>query len=66
VIGSEGAPEQIGRLFSLLGGKYWLDAGTNTWPSLMDSIFEDNVFPDLPWFLDDYRPQGFLGRAWSF
>ena len=65
VIGSEGAPEQIGRLFSLLGGKYWLDAGTNTWPSLMDSNFEGNVFPDLPWFLDDYRPQGFLGRAFA-
>ena len=32
VIGPDGAPDQIGRLHSLLGGKYWLDRGT--WPTL--------------------------------
>ncbi len=26
------------------------------------SEFRAGVFPDLPWFLDDLRPQGFLGR----
>ncbi len=63
LIGSDGAPEQIGRLHSLLGGKYWLERAT--WPTLCDEAFPDNVFPDLPWFLDDYRPQGFLGRAFA-
>jgi len=63
VIGPDGAPEQIGRLHSLVGGKYWLERGT--WPTLCDEAFENNVFPDLPWFLDDYRPQGFLGRAFA-
>ena len=23
------------------------------------------IFPDLPWFLDDLRPQGFMGRAFA-
>lgn len=63
VIGPDGAPEQIGRLHSLLGGRYWLDRGT--WTTLCDEAFQDNVFPDLPWFLDDCRPQGFLGRAFA-
>ncbi|WP_058836143.1 type II toxin-antitoxin system HipA family toxin YjjJ [Luteimonas abyssi] len=27
--------------------------------------FDDGVFPGLPWFLDDQRPQGFLGRAFA-
>jgi len=63
VIGADGAPEQIGRLHSLLGGKYWLEG--RAWPTLFDEAFEDSIFPDLPWFLDDYRPQGFLGRAFA-
>lgn len=27
--------------------------------------FTAGVFPDLPWFLDDQRPQGFLGRHFA-
>ncbi|MGQ0799170.1 MAG: type II toxin-antitoxin system HipA family toxin YjjJ [Pseudomarimonas sp.] len=27
--------------------------------------FSAGVFPDLPWFLDDQRPQGFLGRHFA-
>jgi hypothetical protein len=27
--------------------------------------FSSGVFPDLPWFLDDQRPQGFLGRHFA-
>jgi hypothetical protein len=27
--------------------------------------FREGVFPGLPWFLDDMRPQGFLGRLFA-
>lgn len=27
--------------------------------------FADGLFPGLPWFLDDQRPQGFLGRQFA-
>jgi len=37
VIGPDDAPEQIGRLHSLVGSKYWLDRGT--WPTLCDEAF---------------------------
>ncbi len=33
-------------------------------PPWLRGEFADGVFPDLPWFLDDLRPQGFLG--WAF
>ncbi len=50
---------------SLLGGKYWFEQGCSRWSSLFDGEFPNHVYPDLPWFLDDYRPQGFLGRAFA-
>jgi hypothetical protein len=65
LIGEDGVPEQLGRLHFLLGGKFWLERGTSRWASIFNEAFADNVFPDLPWFLDDYRPQGFLGRAFA-
>ncbi|PTX95894.1 type II toxin-antitoxin system HipA family toxinoxin YjjJ [Spartobacteria bacterium LR76] len=65
LFGADGAPEQIGSLHLLLGGKVWIERNTSRWESLFDPFFPDNVFPDLPWFLDEYRPQGFLGRAFA-
>jgi hypothetical protein len=32
-------------------------------PAFVHAPFADGLFPGLPWFLDDQRPQGFLGRA---
>lgn len=51
-IDADGRVSEIGVLAVLHGG-YWyqsLDGGTS------------EVYPDLPWFLDDMRPQGFIGR----
>lgn len=45
-INSEGTCRQIGEL--IVGHGCWL--------------FNQEVHPDLPWFLNDMRPQGFLGR----
>ncbi len=32
-------------------------------PTFVHGQFTDGLFPGLPWFLDDQRPQGFLGRG---
>jgi hypothetical protein len=65
LIGSDGVPEQLGTLHLLLGGHIWIDRSTPRWTVLFHDDFKDNVFPDLPWFFDDYRPQGFLGRSFA-
>ena len=61
-----GAPREIGSLHSLAGPAWWLESGSGLpWQSLIGSEFSDSIFPGLPWFLDDLRPQGFLGRAFA-
>ncbi len=65
MIGVDGQPEQFGRLHALLNGGYWLDGAGSRWISFTTPEFPGDIFPDIPWFLDDYRPQGFLGRAFA-
>jgi hypothetical protein len=66
-----GAPKEIGVLHSLSGPAWWLKSTSSLpWQSLTGSKFSDSVFPGLPWFLDDLRPQGFFGesvrpKAWN-
>lgn len=52
-IDTDGRASEIGLLAVLHGGVWYqsLDGGTSA------------VHDDLPWFLDDMRPQGFIGRA---
>lgn len=55
--------EELGTLHLLRGERFQL-VPTGEHPNLMRPI--DTVpghFPGLPWFLDDLRPQGFLGRT---
>ncbi|MCD9029131.1 type II toxin-antitoxin system HipA family toxin YjjJ [Luteimonas sp. BDR2-5] len=33
--------------------------------SLLHPPFEQGIYPDVPWFLDDLRPNGFLGRTYA-
>lgn len=51
-VDTDGRASEIGLLAVLHGGVWYqtLDGGTST------------VYDDLPWFLDDMRPQGFIGR----
>lgn len=56
-----GQPEALGRLHALHGG-WWLQT-ERPLPLYRHGEFADGLYPDLPWFLDDLRPQGFLGRA---
>lgn len=65
LIGPDGNPEQLGTLHSVLEKGFWLERTSTKWNSLFTEEFPDDYFPDLPWFLDDYRPQGFLGRAFA-
>ena len=61
-----GAPREIGVLHLLAGPAWWLESTSGLpWQSLTGSEFSDSIFPGLPWFLDDLRPQGFLGRAFA-
>jgi len=60
----DGSAALLGQLTSLYPKAYRLET-TAPWPSLVRDEFADGLFPDLPWFLEDVRPQGFLGRLFA-
>ncbi len=62
-INGAGQPEDAGRLVALHGGGSLLE--TVQLPDWLRGEFGDGLFPGLPWFLDDMRPQGFLGRMFA-
>lgn len=45
---------KIGKLWSIYGG-YWWDG----------ELWESRYYSSLPWFIQDLRPEGFMGRAFS-
>ena len=51
-----GNAERIGRLIPIHGGRFWLEASREWGGGAHDS---------LPWFMQDMRPQGFLGRTFA-
>jgi hypothetical protein len=51
----------VGQLHALTGGQ-WLLQQAVAWGSLVGDEFALGIFPGLPWFLQDLRPRGFLGR----
>lgn len=61
-IDSQGLSEALGELSALHGGGFHFAPARAT-PALLHGDFAAGVFPGLPWFLDDQRPQGFLGRS---
>lgn len=61
-IDSEGRGESLGELRALHGGDFHFEPA-HPMPAFLHGAFTDGLFPGLPWFLDDQRPQGFLGRA---
>jgi hypothetical protein len=63
-IDADAKPERIGELHALHGdGFFFAPAGDR--PVLTHGDFVSGLYPGLPWFLDDQRPQGFLGRAFA-
>ncbi len=63
-IDAQGQAQTLGELCALHGDGYHLDAARPL-PALLHGDFATGLFPGLPWFLDDVRPQGFLGRLYA-
>jgi hypothetical protein len=56
--------ERLGELHALHGDGCWFESN-GARPALLHGEFASGVFPGVPWFLDDQRPQGFLGRMFG-
>ena len=64
-IGADAQVEILGSLEAIGRGQFALRP-QHALPALMPAPqFAAGIFPDLPWFLDDLRPQGFLGRHFA-
>lgn len=57
-VGARGRDRRIGSLFSLAAGQFWFESATGDRAAT-------RLYPDLPWWLQDLRPQGFLGRLFA-
>lgn len=62
-IDTAGQPQQLGELIALHNEGSLLQA--ERLPEWLRGEFDEGLFPGLPWFLDDMRPQGFLGRMFA-
>ena len=62
-IDAHGKAHAFGRLIALHGDACLVK--TPAAPVWFCDEFADGHFPGLPWFLDDMRPQGFLGRQFA-
>ncbi len=63
-IDAAGRAHELGRLAAAGAEGFVLQAHAPV-PSLMHGEFSNGWFGGLPWFMDDMRPQGFLGRAFA-
>lgn len=63
-IGADRKPETLGELHALHGDAFYFESAGSR-PALVHGDFASGLFPGLLWFLDDQRPQGFLGRAFA-
>lgn len=59
-----GEAHRSATLTALEGGA-WHVEWEEAWPSLEHPMFQNGLFPDWPWFLDDLNPRGFLGRLFA-
>lgn len=66
-IDSQGRSTSLGELRALHGGGFHFEPAHPVPAFLhgghLGGMFANGLFPGLPWFLDDQRPQGFLGHA---
>ncbi|MDO9452765.1 MAG: type II toxin-antitoxin system HipA family toxin YjjJ [Stagnimonas sp.] len=55
-VSEAGEAHKIGALYSLAAGEFWFE-------SCIGQKLATRLYPDLPWWIQDLRPQGFLGRS---
>lgn len=60
-IDRHGQPHDFGSLTALLGSRSLVVPSTSI--EWLRDDFAGGVFPGVPWFLEDQRPQGFIGRG---
>ena len=60
-IDRDGDAALMGQLYALSGGRWFLRQDASC-VSLARDAFGAGIYPGLPWFLQDLRPRGFLGR----
>lgn len=63
-IDADARSARIGELHALHGDGFFFQPDGER-PALTHGDFALSLYPGLPWFLDDQRPQGFLGRAFA-
>ena len=63
-VDESGSTSLVGTLSALRGNLWHVDLASEM-PSLVYGEFKNGIFPGLPWFLNDMRPQGFLGRSFA-
>lgn len=63
-IDRDGRAKGVGQLHAL-AARQWCLQQDAPWESLRGDEFRDGLYPGFPWFLDDLRPQGFLGRVFA-
>lgn len=66
-VDENGSLERFGELTALHHGErvQWYFAPQSSESALLAGEFSDGLFPGWPWFLEDLRPSGFLGRAFA-
>lgn len=57
----------VGTLHALHQGEFFLEPNweNDSYRYLLNGEDHPHLFPDLPWFLEDMRPQGYLGRLFA-
>jgi hypothetical protein len=63
-ISRDGRAEHVADLHALQAREWWYEI-KGPRPDWLMGEYAWGIFPDLPWFLDDLRPQGFMGRAFA-
>lgn len=63
-IDAYGHAETLGELRAVHGDGFHFQSARPL-PAFLGGDFANGLFPGLPWFLDDQRPQGFLGRTFA-